>query len=88
MRHFVGCLLGCSGVLYAHTPTNHNQQDTTRRGGTQVEVVYSSIRWTPALYRAVKAKAQQDGISVNELVRRLMAEALKVELDDRKESQR
>ena len=53
-----------------------------------MEVVYSSIRWTPALYRAVKAKAQQDGISVNELVRRLMAEALHVELDDRKESQR
>ena len=46
-----------------------------------MEVVYSSIRWTPALYRAVKARAEQDGVSVNETVRRLTAEALGIKED-------
>ena len=48
-----------------------------------MEVIYISIRWTPALYRAVKARAERDGTSVNETVRRLTAEALGIKEDEK-----
>lgn len=49
-----------------------------------MEVINSSMRWTPALYRAIKAQAEIEGISVNELVRNEMAKALGVKEDDAK----
>lgn len=35
---------------------------------TQVEVVYSSLRWPPELYRAIKAEAAKQGVSLNAYV--------------------
>ena len=43
-----------------------------------MEVIYSSMRWPAALYRAIKHEAARQGISVNELVRNTMAQALHV----------
>ena len=43
-----------------------------------MEVIYSSMRWPAALYRAIKHEAARQGISVTELVRNTMAQALHV----------
>ena len=49
-----------------------------------MEVIYSSMRWTPALYRAIKARAEIEGISVNALVCNEMAKALGVKENEAK----
>lgn len=43
---------------------------------TQVEVVYSSLRWPPELYRAIKAEATKQGTSVNAYVCEAMTRAI------------
>ena len=43
-----------------------------------MEVIYSSMRWPAVLYRAIKHEAARQGISVTELVRSTMAQALHV----------
>lgn len=43
---------------------------------TQVEVVYSSLRWPPELYRAIKAEASKQGTSVNAYVCEAMTRAV------------
>ena len=48
-----------------------------------MEVINSSMRWTPALYRAIKAQAEIEGVSINELVRNRMAKALGVKDDEK-----
>lgn len=71
-------LLYYSGINQAITIIQQLQ------GGGKVEVINSSMRWTPALYRAIKAQAEIEGISVNELVRNVMGKALGVKEDDAK----
>lgn len=46
-----------------------------------MEAIFSSMRWPPVLYRAIKARAAEEGVSVNEFVRDRMAESLNITLE-------
>lgn len=44
-----------------------------------MEVIVSQMRWPPKVYREIKRKAKEEGVSVNSMVADTMAKALKVE---------
>ena len=50
---------------------------------TQVEVVYSSLRWPPELYRAIKAEAAKQGASLNAYVCSAMAQTVGIKADEK-----
>ena len=49
-----------------------------------MEVVYSSLRWPPALYRAIKAESEKRKTSVNAFVCEMMAKSLNVKEGEKK----
>ena len=50
-----------------------------------MEAIFSSMRWPPALYRAIKAEASKAGVSVNAYVCEHMSRVMDVKEDGHKD---
>lgn len=44
-----------------------------------MEIIVSTMRWTPPLYREIARRAKEENVSINTFVRETMAKALHVE---------